>query len=362
MKSFGLDFVRIGWEYPTEGGNNQSVVPHRPNDIANYLKVLQLFRQEFAKLPWKAELSVASPAGSDNYRHWDFTANCGLQDHINIMTYDLAGDWSAYTDHQAKLYKDPNHPAGKEYSVHGAVQDYIKGGCPSDKIVMGIPAYGRSFEGTSGLYGNFTKPTKGSYTGEPGIYDPESKLFITYESPKSLAAKLDFIKKYNLGGTMYWSGDADAGAGTARSLITKSYNYFGKEIMACWKNNINYPDSRYPNVREGSSPSTTKPVTTKPTTTKATTTTAQPVTTKATPSLTATPLTSSPTTSMATLSHTTSSATPITSTPNPPNPTTTKATIPVTSTKGPVTVVSAGPELAVTPLELDAPGSKVKED
>ncbi|RQM21275.1 hypothetical protein B5M09_010514 [Aphanomyces astaci] len=123
--SFGLDFVRIDWEYPTEGGNNQSVVPHRPNDIANYLKVLQLFRQELAKLPWKAELSVASPAGSDNYRHWDFTVNCGLQDHINIMTYDLAGDWSAYTDHQAKLYKDPNHPAGKEYSVHGAVQDYL---------------------------------------------------------------------------------------------------------------------------------------------------------------------------------------------------------------------------------------------
>ncbi|KAG9398179.1 hypothetical protein AC1031_014781 [Aphanomyces cochlioides] len=163
MTDLGLDFVDIDWEYPVEGGNDSPPVQHRPDDMANYVLLLKAIRDEFKTLPFKAELSVASPAGPQIYRHWDFTSICGQLDHINIMAYDLAGSWSNYTDHQANLYEDPNHPAGLKYSAHTAVQDYIKGGCPSNKIVLGIQAYGRSFENTAGLYSSFTPPTKGSW-------------------------------------------------------------------------------------------------------------------------------------------------------------------------------------------------------
>ncbi|KAF0711732.1 hypothetical protein As57867_005099, partial [Aphanomyces stellatus] len=281
MLDLGLDFIDLDWEYPVEGGNDSPAVPHRPDDMTNFVALLQAIRDEYKTVPFKAELSVASPAGPANYRHWDFPAVCGLLDHVNIMTYDLAGSWSTYTDHSANLYEDPNHPAGLKYSAHGAIQDYIKGGCPSEKIVMGIPAYGRSFEGTTGLYGNFTKPTAGSWvSGNDGkgvwdykslplagateyyddklgaaySYDPSRKMFTSYESPQSLAAKLDYIKKYNLGGAMFWSGDADAKAGSARSLITQVYNYFGKDNMAFYENNIDYPTSIYDNIKNKSSP------------------------------------------------------------------------------------------------------------
>ncbi|RQM22904.1 hypothetical protein B5M09_004999, partial [Aphanomyces astaci] len=176
------------------------------------------------------------------------------------------------------LYEDPNHPPGAKYSTHNAVQDYIKGGCPSDKIVLGIPAYGRSFEGSNGLYSNFAKPTKGSWVAGndgkgvwdykvlplPGAteiydeklgatysYDPTSKIFTSYEGPKSLAQKLNYIKKYNLGGTMFWSGDADAKPSSNRSLITQVYNTFGRANMAFENNNLNYPTSQYANIRAG---------------------------------------------------------------------------------------------------------------
>ncbi|KDO24907.1 hypothetical protein SPRG_09551 [Saprolegnia parasitica CBS 223.65] len=292
MLDLGLDFIDIDWEYPVEGGNDSPPVPHRPDDMKNFVALLTAIRTELAKLPFKAELSVASPAGPANYRHWDFQAVCAQLDFINIMTYDMAGSWSAYTDHQANLYEDPNHPAGAKYSAHGAIQDYIKGGCPSNKIVMGIPAYGRSFEGTSGLYGNFTAPTAGSWvSGNDGkgvwdykalpragakevfdaklgaaySYDDAAKTFTSYDSPESLAMKLEYIKKYNLGGTMFWSGDADAKAGSPRSLISQVYDTFGKEHMAFDANNLNYPTSKYDNIRNGSStdptpaPSSDKP-------------------------------------------------------------------------------------------------------
>ncbi|KAF0694499.1 Aste57867_14634 [Aphanomyces stellatus] len=286
MLDLGLDFIDIDWEYPVEGGNDQPPVPHSPDDIKNYVLLLQAIRDEFKNVPFAAELSVASPAGPENYRHWDFAAICGQLDHINIMTYDLAGSWSQYTDHQANLYEDPNHPKGLKYSADKAIQDYIKGGCPSNKIVFGIPAYGRSFEGTDGLYSNFTKPTKGSWvTGSDGAgiwdykalpqagaieifdeklgatysYDANAKIFTSYEGPKSLAQKLDYVKKYNLGGTMFWSGDADHPTSNSRSLINQVYNYFGKDNMAFWPNNLKYPTSKYDNIRNSSTPATTSP-------------------------------------------------------------------------------------------------------
>ncbi|KAF0728318.1 hypothetical protein Ae201684_013869 [Aphanomyces euteiches] len=278
LKQAGKDFIDIDWEYPVEGGDN---IPHSPDDIANYVLLLREIREEFKTLPFQAELSVAAPVGYDKYRHWDFPAISSLVDHINIMAYDMAGSWSNYTDHQANLYEDPNHPAGLKYSAHTAVQDYIKGGCPSNKIVLGIPAYGRSFENTAGLYSSFTPPTKGSWvSGSDGAgvwdykalpqagatefydaklgatysYDPNAKMFISYEGPKSLAQKLDYIKKYNLGGTMFWPGDADFPTSNARSLIAQVYNYFGKDNMAFNTNNINYPTSPYDNVRNHSPP------------------------------------------------------------------------------------------------------------
>ncbi|OQR80647.1 glycoside hydrolase family 18 protein [Achlya hypogyna] len=292
MLDLGLDFIDIDWEYPVEGGNDAPPVPHRPDDMANFVALLAAVRGELAKLPFQAELSVASPAGPANYRHWDFAAVCEQLDHINIMTYDMAGSWSNYTDHQANLYEDPDHPAGAKYSAHGAIQDYIKGGCPSHKIVMGIPAYGRSFEKTDGLYAPFSPPTAGSWvSGNDGkgiwdykalpqsgakevfdaklgaaySYDPATRTFTSYDSPESLAVKLDYIKKYNLGGTMFWSGDADAKAGSPRSLITQVVATLGAENMAFGANNLHYPTSKYDNIRNGSAPLPSTPVPTSPT-------------------------------------------------------------------------------------------------
>ncbi|KAF0694495.1 hypothetical protein As57867_014575, partial [Aphanomyces stellatus] len=286
MLDLGLDFIDLDWEYPVEGGNDQPPVPHRPDDIKNYVALLKAIRDEYKRVPFKAELSVASPAGPSYYSHWDFPSICGQLDHINIMTYDFSGSWNTVVDHMANLYPDPNNPSGEGFSAHGAVQAYIQGGCPSEKIVLGVPLYGYSFEGTTGLYGKFTQPTVGSWKDSLGTwdykdlpqqgateyfddvtkaaysYDAAKKIWTSYDSPKSFAAKLAYIKQYNLGGTMYWASDADAKAGSARSLVTQAYNFYGQANMAFSTNNLDYPTSHYVNIRNGAGPS---PPTTTPT-------------------------------------------------------------------------------------------------
>ncbi|KAF0705900.1 hypothetical protein As57867_006869, partial [Aphanomyces stellatus] len=327
---------------------------HYTDDIQNYVALLAAIRDEFKTLSFKAELSVASPAGSPIYRHWDFGAICGQLDHINIMTYDLAGSWSEYTDHQANLYEDPNHPKGLKFSADKAIQDYIKGGCPAKKIVMGIPAYGRAFENTNGLYSNFTKPTKGSWVAGSGdgagiwdykalplagateyhdeklgaaySYDASTKTWVSYDSPKSMAQKLDYIKKYNLGGAMFWSGDADHTTNHARSLINQVVTTLGAANMDFSTNNINYPTSKYDNIRSGAAPtpptsspsvtaapSTAAPATVTPTTAAPSPSTPAPVTSSLAP--TAAP-TTTPAPSSLTPTPEPSSATPVTPSPS----------------------------------------------
>ncbi|KAF0691720.1 Aste57867_17108 [Aphanomyces stellatus] len=272
MLDLGLDFIDVDWEYP-EG----------ENDMPHFVDLLAAIRTEYKTNPnvsFEAELSVASPAGPAHYGNWDFGGVCGQVDFINAMTYDLAGPWSQYTDHQTNLYVDPTHPDGPTYSVDGAIQDYIQRGCPSEKIVMGISLDGRSFENTDGLYASFTAPTQGSWLpGGESIwdykvlplngatemfdetlvasysYDADARLFMSYESPTSFAVKLDYVTQNNLGGVMFWSVDADAAADSGRSLIKQAYDAFGgSDNEAFYSNSINYTSSKYDNIRNPGSP------------------------------------------------------------------------------------------------------------
>ena len=60
------------------------------------------------------------------------------------MTYDFHGGWEATSNHNAALYKDPNDPAADtKFYVDGAIDIYTNEGVPADKLVLGVPFYGR---------------------------------------------------------------------------------------------------------------------------------------------------------------------------------------------------------------------------
>ena len=78
------------------------------------------------------------------------------------MAYDFSGGWDQLANPQANLYGEP-------LSAEQAVSFFSKHGAPAHKLVLGIPLYGRGFDGTQGPGTPHRGVSKGQW--EAGVYD-----------------------------------------------------------------------------------------------------------------------------------------------------------------------------------------------
>ena len=157
------------------------------------------------------------------------------------MAYDFSGPWTQATGHHAQLHTPQQpHSDSARISCNSAVMYMLSKGVPSRKILLGIPAYGRSFLGASKPGDRFT-----GHGGEEGTFEykdlprPGAQElvdehvgaafcvggdggFVTYDNPRTVQLKAHFVKQRRLGGLFYWTGTADVKG--PRSLIETGYN------------------------------------------------------------------------------------------------------------------------------------------
>ncbi|PXV57059.1 Chitinase, GH18 family [Dyella jiangningensis] len=241
-----FDGIDIDWEFPGGGGQPYNTVDTK-NDKHNYTLLLAEFRKQLddqGAIDGKRYLlTVAIGSGGDKIENTEPAQYSKSLDWINIMSYDFHGGWEAQgpTDFQSNLYLDPNSPNAKStygatYNVDSAVQTLLKAGTPASKLNVGIPLYGRGWTGVAagskgdGLYQTASKPAPGKY--EEGIEDYkllkdragtvrehpvtmqawkyDGTTFWSYDTPTTIRAKLDYIRKNNLGGAFSWELDGDA--------------------------------------------------------------------------------------------------------------------------------------------------------
>ncbi|XP_026300868.1 probable chitinase 2 [Apis mellifera] len=231
----------LDWEYP---GSRRGM----PADKQNFVFLLKELKEAFKKSNYLLTAALSSNKAIIDMAY-DIPEISKYLDYIHIMAYDYHGTWNR------KVL--PNAPLKSEdgQSVVDTLTYLLNKGAPSNKMVLGLPMYGRTFILANKLNSSKESPIgqtsisdgfKGPYTGENGFmgyneiceelitnvqkwttgWDDNSNTpyiinddhVIMFDNPKSLKAKVEYAMSLNLSGVMIWSIDTDDFNGKCASL------------------------------------------------------------------------------------------------------------------------------------------------
>ncbi|KAJ2453195.1 hypothetical protein GGF42_003861 [Coemansia sp. RSA 2424] len=267
IKNNNLDGIDIDWEYPGRIGNTCNVYDAQ-NDMPNFLRFLQDLRAQIdASFGAKQKLITLAvrvqPFDMNNSPSNDVSAFAKVVDYANIMAYDINGPWNADTGPNAPL----NYEAGKgtPLSLVSAIDAWTGAGWPASQLVAGLGFYGRSTLAQQDMtrdatnqyqpqlhdvplgdsedapwYDACARSTSASGTWQwkslrsqgvlagasakaatpwirqwdsvtqtPWLFNPETKIFISYDDPDSIRIKSNYAASRGLGGVMVWSVNMD---------------------------------------------------------------------------------------------------------------------------------------------------------
>jgi chitinase len=208
----GADF---DWEGPSTAADSI-------NDIALMRETRSAFRAADSTLLLTMAIGASSYGG--RYRNYDSLNK--YVDWFNVMTYDLDQGWSGKSGYNAALFYYP--AMGSDYSVDQSITYLrISRSIPASKLVLGVPFYGKRFNGTATFNKTFTAPlTWPLYSDvvalmQSGLWtrywDNTAKVpylsngssVITYDDSLSIALKCQYAKQKGLGGVMIWELSQD---------------------------------------------------------------------------------------------------------------------------------------------------------
>ena len=261
IAKYGLDGIDLDWEYPVNGA--WGLVESQPADRANFTALLKELR---AALGHKKLLTIAVGANAESPKSWvDVKAIAPSLDYITLMTYDMAYGTQYFNSNLYDSTQWPTVAAADKYSADFVVNNYLAAGLKASQMNLGIGFYGRvpkravepgidwskpdaqknpvtqpyfgpaQIELFKSLGVDLSKDTYVKYNDIVAklINDPQKRfsqhwddeakvpwlsvqsvegkaLFaLSYENPRSVAIKADYIKSKGLGGAMFWEYGAD---------------------------------------------------------------------------------------------------------------------------------------------------------
>lgn len=232
VADYNLDGVDIDWEYPGLRGEDNVF---RAEDKQNFTLMFEVLRKELDALATttgkKYYLSTALPCFDRLFEVTEMGNVARHIDFVNIMAYDffVAGDT---VGHHSNLYASESYE--KENSADKAVKTYIEQGVPAEKLVLGIPFYGRSWTMKSADNLGLLRPRNevmrsGGYTfikdslmSKPGfvrywddnakapyLFNAENNQLVVYDDENSVKLKCQYVNENGLAGVMFWQYASD---------------------------------------------------------------------------------------------------------------------------------------------------------
>lgn len=233
VNEFDLDGIDCDWEFPCDTGDMDEKFQYTALMRA-YRDALDAREQKTGRKMW---LTAAWSAAEWTFSAIELDKLLPIMDFINIMSYDMneyapdGGNTS--TGHHSNVYPSTGDP--QPLCCQTSLEIYNRNGVPNDKIVMGAAFYSKQWNGVpeGGTHGLHQKAKSRCVHG-PGYdvireayevnpdyikyWDDEAKAcwlyngynFITYEDPRAMIEKVEFVKEKQLRGIMYWEHHYDS--------------------------------------------------------------------------------------------------------------------------------------------------------
>lgn len=262
VTNYQFDGIDVDWEYPVEGGAPGT--GHRPEDADNYLLLVREIRDRLDQQESidgkRYLLTIATPATHNSLTNrFRISDMAQYLDWINVMAYDMTGPWDSVTGHNAPL-KGNAGAQDPDLNVDTVVATYVGCGVPAGKLVLGLSYYGRSFTNVPGPANGLFQSHGGAGPGTweaglldfrdidqnyvatggygahrddisevPYLYDPTSRVFVSYDDASSISLKARYARGQGLRGTMCWSIDGDS---RDRRLQRAAYRAFRPLVVS----------------------------------------------------------------------------------------------------------------------------------
>ena len=226
VREFNFDGIDCDWEFPGDTGILEEKY-QQTRLFEAYRRELDKFAEERGR---KCYLTTAAGCGQWYIDRTEIHIWHKTLDFINLMTYDLRG-WDQPAGHHTCLYEPENAPV--TFSADTAIKLLGKVGVPKDKLVLGAAFYSRMWRNVADVNNGMHQksPTGGGFgpgyteismihersgrftkywddvAKAPWLFD--GKDFISYDDPRSVREKCEYVKKNGLKGMMYWEHGSD---------------------------------------------------------------------------------------------------------------------------------------------------------
>jgi chitinase len=247
LHQYKFDGIDIDWEYPGYKDHKGGM-----DDKQNFTLLMKEIRDSIdaygKRIDYPFLLTAAFGTFDDamNMIEWDKIK--GILDYCNMMTYDFNGTWSEDVNHNSPLYA-PSHglPNSLDWVFKRMTETH---GVPPEKLNLGVAFYGRSYlfpKRDAKIYAPNPKmadsitwvegiPQYYDIVDKKNLYDEfwddvaqvpylvkkDKSSLISYDNPKSIGMKAQFMMDKKVAGVIIWELTGDYVEKTPGSAVVGS--------------------------------------------------------------------------------------------------------------------------------------------